>query len=279
MKTLLTVLNYLFFGNIFIAICAVMLCVHTSLCFELKPHPIFLIFIFFSTISSYDIHSIFHSLPVSDSKRMDWVRSRRKTLIYSFVIASTGVLITVWWLIELWYWVVPIAILTLFYSLPRIFPHSGRLFNFIQLYKAFYLAFIWTIVTVILPVYQEVVDFNVQFLVFFISRYLYILQICLLFDYRDKILIEPENRISVLKHMNDKNFSVLCIWVMIGVILTSGTLLYLNLNLKSYLSMTIAEIAFILLFRKSKNSHSDYWYNIVVDGLLLIPGVIVFFWE
>jgi hypothetical protein len=253
-----------------------MLCLHTSISFNLELDPFLLVFIFFSTISSYDLHSIFHALPVSESKRIDWLRSNRKALIYSFVISTIAALLTLAWKIEIWYWVVPNAILTLLYSLPRIFPRSGRFLKYIQLYKAFYLAFVWTLVTVFLP-YPVNAGINMYLLVFSISRYLFILQVCLLFDYRDKYLLLPENRLSILKFINDRNFSKLVIGVMFAVWLTIGIQLYFIPNMKTLWSMIFAELILIILFRKSKNLQSDYWYNIVVDGLLLIPGIIILF--
>jgi hypothetical protein len=277
MKTLLSFLNYVLFGNIYIAICAVMLCMHTNISFNLELDPFLLVFIFFSTISSYDLHSIYHAQPISESKRIDWIRSNKKALIYSFVISIIAALFTLLWIIEIWYWAIPIAILTFLYSLPRIFPKSGKPLKFIQLYKAFYLAFVWTLVTVFLPYYQGKAGINMQLLIFFITRYLFILQVCLLFDYRDKYLLLPKNRLSILKFINDKNFSKLVIGVMVAVVLTIGIQQYFIPNLKTLWSMIFAELILIILFRKSKNLHSDYWYNIVVDGMLLIPGIIILF--
>ena len=273
MKLILAFLNYILFGNIFIAICAVMLCIHTSLISDIALNTSFLLFIFCSTISSYNLHAYFNSLPIAHSVRVEWVRKNRRTLLISFVFASIDVFISIFWMVQMIKWVIVLAIFTILYSSPRILSKPGNFLKLIQSYKVFYLALIWTVVTVLLPVIYADVKMDKEMAIFFANRYLFILQICLLFDYRDRYLLKPGDRQSILKYFDGRQFNFLFLIAGLGVLITSGILLLQGSDMKGFSSMLVAEIFTILLFRKSLESHSDYWYNLVVDGLLLIPGI------
>jgi len=275
MKTARIVLNYLLFGNIYIAFGAVLLSMHSSLYFSKIIHPVILTFIFFSTISSYNLHSYFHPLGSSLSERFDWIGRNKGVLLISLIITSVISLLALSAISSLWEWILPLAVLTLLYSMPRIFPSTNKLLNPIQYLKAFYLAFVWTFVTVILPLNVDIPGISSEWGIFLLNRYVFILQVCLLFDYRDWYLMKPELRKSALKRLDERNFNVLFYIVFSATLLSAMLLLLLNYNLKNFLSIFIAELFMFMVFRKSRNSKSDYWYSIAVDGILMIPAILL----
>jgi hypothetical protein len=276
MKPLKSLLDYILFGNIFISICAGMLAIHTGLFSGLNNSPLLLTFIVASTMVSYNLHAYYNTSKVTGSIRIEWLFNHRKALLIFFLIACIVSIITACMLTELLFFIIPLGVLTLLYSLPRFTPGSIPLLNGIQRFKILYLALVWTVVTAILPVFQQNSYFlSSEHLLFFLCRYLFILQVCLMFDYKDKFHMLPGQRQSILKNISDKAVDKIFFVIGTAVLISSGILQIGHPDWAKFTSIYLPEILLFILYQKSKIARSDYWFNILVDGTMALPALIL----
>jgi hypothetical protein len=274
MKFTKEALNVFLFGNIFIAACSTALCIHTTWSFGDKINYQFLLFIFLSTVSSYCFHAYFRPISDSSSERSSWIAANRKCLLYLSILSAAGAIPLLFLVQDLFIYAIPLAFLTLLYTSPRFKKSSHRIFRWIIYWKTFYLAIIWTLVTFALPVLLSGVTHVIGLTAFGLGRFLFILQICLLFEYHDR----ENNRRAGLKilvnNMSDQMFSL--VFLLTSVILQLTSLYYLSeSNLEVFLSILLPELSLIILYKKALTAESDQWYSLVIDGHLILPPVIL----
>lgn len=275
MKQLKAIIEFILFGNIFISTCAVSLTFHSYDYQGVNTDPILLVFIFFSTLASYNLHAYYNYSVLEGSVRFDWLNRNRKSLLWIIAIASVCSLLSASFLKDLWIWIVLLGVLTLLYSLPRFTRKSNGVLKQIQRYKVFYLALVWTVVTAVLPIYSRGLHFTMNAYEFFLCRYLFVLQVCLLFDYRDRFNLKPEDRLSILKLFSEKLFARAFLFLGAGILIVSGIMQVGDPDWSNFISIYLSEILVFIVYQNSKGPRSDYWYNSVVDGTLLLPSAFI----
>src|ERR1041384_4358877 len=150
------ILNYLFnyfvFGNFFIAVCAVVMFIHTKLIFSLRIENAFLPFIFFSTLCSYSLHWYLTTHINAVSLRLKWSASHRTFLIVLFLISTICSVIFFLRVIPYYKVLIPLAFVTFMYTAPKIPLHPFILLRRIAVMKTTYLTLVWVFITAVLPV-------------------------------------------------------------------------------------------------------------------------------
>ncbi|NVO18266.1 MAG: hypothetical protein HXX13_01115 [Bacteroidetes bacterium] len=268
--------DYLLFGNIYIAACAVSIALSTFLFLHKEPDILLLCFIFFLTIISYDLHAYFNPLLVQSSVRMSWIRVNKSTLLISMIVAFAAACYCFFLLHHLFSWFLLLTLLTLIYSLPRIFPPLNDYLIFIQKIKVFYLSMIWLMVTVFTPIISSGSKIDFFAILGISSTYFLILLVCLIFDERDKNQLSYEQRASILKKLNNQKTSMFFHSVLMLAVGSTIIKEILYPDLYIFTANLIAQIAVLLVFITRKTDRTDYWYYLLVDGILLIPGLMLF---
>jgi hypothetical protein len=275
MKLLSEAGRFLLYGNIFIAACASALSIHTDFSFGVKPEPLFVLFVFLSTLSCYNLHAYYNPQRVIYSDRSDWVTGRKILILLLSIVSGIGALYILFLIPRLALWALPLAALTLLYSAPRIIKRPNNLLTRIIYWKTLYLAIIWTIVTFALPVLMSRESHPIGLLAFGTGRFLFLFQICMLFEHHDKENSKSLGLKILMNRLSDNGFSIL--FMFCSVILQLTSLYYLSeSNLTVFLSILLPELSLVILYRKAMTMKSDIWYNLVIDGHLLLPAIILY---
>ena len=153
-------------------------------------HP-YLFIIFFATLFVYNIHrlvTIITNKEALNSDKHKWVRENLKGF-YLLIFTSIVGFICIVFLAqkEVLIALAPIAVLTLFYSIP-LFRMEKNFFRLreIPYLKIFLIAFVWSYATILFPIIQLNYKFNsTHIIAMFVERFFFIIAITIPFDIRD----------------------------------------------------------------------------------------------
>jgi hypothetical protein len=259
-------IDFWIFSNFHVATIAVVTTFCTQRFFHLEIDFFLLGFIFFATMSSYSLHWALTN--VEDFRERNiWNNQHKKLLKTLFLLSFCALFCFFSLFLENVKILLPLGFLTFLYTAPKIpHPFFSKLKNF-ALGKTFYLAFVWAAVTVLLPLYQQV-DFDKNVFFFFINRLLFILPICMLFDYRDRK--EDYGIQNLVTYFNEKTINFV---FTLQVFLFEISSFYASYNWRLWIPIFVL----ILLFSKSKQTNNDYWYYGILDSTMMISGFLYLF--
>jgi len=269
-------------SNIYIALGAVLLAIQSQIQLGMSPgwHP-YLFILFFATLFEYNLHrliTIISNKEALNSEKHQWVKQNMggfyllvgvsvARFVSAAMMAQRDVLIAL----------SPVALLTLFYSMP-VLGFKKRLFRLreIPYLKIFLIAFVWSYATIILPVIKANLAINqVQIGWMMMERFLFIFAITLPFDLRDK----DADRLAGLK-----TIPILLKQDVVWKISYLALLLFLLIALIHYilvgmywLSLALVVSAFITYFllKSSRMRSWSYFHLGILDGTMLIQGLLV----
>lgn len=232
--------------------------------FEFDNASAFSVFVFFATLFTYNIYWLLPPDENKKSERTCWTAKNKHVLKILVGIGLIGALVVLYVHPEWVLFLLPSALLSLLYFLPK-FTFSASL-KIKRFGKSFLLATSWLYNTSILPILISG-DASVQEenIIFWVAQFCIIYIICLLFDRRDSltetqhhVILNPIKHLSVVVLFLDLVFILMC-WNshgIIRVILTQKLLVLFILNLAT---------------KKPDKTSSDYWYYLVLDGLMGLP--------
>ena len=108
------------FGSIFISCCAVVMCIETNLLLGISLNSVeFYLFVFGATLIQYNLHYLFKTTAINDSKRLAWSLKNKK--VHKILIAL-GVIMVIYGLFsfQLHHFLVllVLGIISILYSFP-----------------------------------------------------------------------------------------------------------------------------------------------------------------
>ena len=278
------VLDFVVFGNLYIGVCALVMCRYTQLFFLLPSKDFFLPFVFFSTLCSYSFHWFLTPVPsveiivgsfsVSEMRgdRVNWTLRYKKVLGLLFVIGSLGAIYCFVPLIAYIIWLAPVAFLTGLYSAPKI-PFAP--FIYLRGYvvgKTLYLTVVWTYVTAVLPLLLLGKEWSLVYSAFVMNRFFLILPICMLFDYRDLQEDKASGIRNLMGFMTEWQMTVayrVCLFL--GFAMCAWLSLYSISGLR-ILTLGLAGFVLAVSIPRMKRYESDYWYYVYLDSLMAGSG-------
>ncbi|HEY5967092.1 MAG TPA: UbiA family prenyltransferase [Chitinophagaceae bacterium] len=257
----------------FVSCCAVVMVYSTYTVIIGKPINIHLaLFVFFSTVCSYNFHWALTPHSLAPSQRLQWDKNHKNYHLLLAVLGAIGALVYFFYFIDKWFYIAPSAILTFLYSAPKI--SFFQPLKKVAIGKTIFLAMIWAYVTAALPILIEDSMSQKAFL-FCIGQFFFIYAICILFDFRDREDDKADGIRSMITYFNERGINIL-------FILSVATFIILDLVLKTQdvgWSKIVLLIfpAFILisLYKYAKRNFSDYFYYFVLDGLMMMTGLLL----
>ncbi len=144
------------------------------------------------------------------------------------------------------------------------------------LLKIVTLAFLWTLVTVWLPV-DETNFSGFSFQLVFLRRFMFIFILCLLFDIRDTEIDRKENIATLSVKLGIKNSYTLCYLLLIIFILPSIIQFIYLYDSIQLMAMLISAAATAIIIEYSKKNNSDVVYLFYIDGMMLLQALLVIF--
>jgi 4-hydroxybenzoate polyprenyltransferase len=274
-----TILDIFVFGNVLIALAAVALVMATylQLTGQLLFRP-YLVVVFFATFLVYNFH---RWIGIKDDHEAGAGRSRwairNRFLVKSFIVSgAAGLCISALFLkgnIKLL--LLPLFIITFAYSLPLLKGHtSGKRLRDIPWMKTFVIAFVWTVVTVLLPAVREGVGFGRDIAFMLAERFLFILAITIPFDIRD---IEDDRRkqvISLAVSLGEKRARLLSYSLVAAFALTVG-FHYKDGFTGIAFGLLLSMAPVIYLVSRARAGASEFLYLLWLDGTMILQFLII----
>ncbi len=269
--------------NLFIAFSAAALTIQTQLQLGMSPHfhP-YLFLIFFATLFDYNLHrlvTIVTNKEALNSDKHSWVLKNITLFYWLIIISVVGFLLAV---IDadkkVLLTLAPIALLTVFYSLP-IFKNKKSIFRLreIPCLKIFLISFVWSAATIFLPIIQSGMYHNKENIIAMLAeRFLFVFAITIPFDIRDMEADTTEGLKTIPLLIGKKKAlqlsnMVLLLFSCICLVHYSDSILWW-LNCAFIFS---AATTFIFLNSKKLQTKNFYHYGIL-DGTLLLQSTLVF---
>lgn len=271
------IVNYFVFGNIFIALCAVLMSYYTFAVFNSPINFTLLGFIFFASISSYSFHSYLPTTEKEYSQKVKWSLPRRNYFAALLITGTIGATIFLFFIEQDLKLILALVLFTVLYSSPKIKFEKFTFFKRFGTAKTLYLAAIWTLVTVSLPLHVIESDTGPSAILFFSNRFFLIYAICILFDLKDKDYDIQRGIKSIITILDEKKIELL-FFICIALFFISSLIFYIFRDSGLTVLTLIAPGALLLfLFQKSKETKSDYWFSFFLDGIMMLSGLLYLF--
>ncbi len=250
----------------------------TNQLLELAPkNNSLLYFVFFSTLTSYNIHWYFTPFSDAEKIRSQWTRQFRFVHIIMAIGGAAG---AAWFFLSLrnqWSWILIGMLLTFLYTAPKLPFEPFSKLKKIAIGKTIYLASVWTYVTTVLPILVSDNSFNTLDLFFCGGRFFLIYCICILFDYRDREQDKKEGIRSFITYFNEKGIDRLFVISFLLFVLFTSLLIFYKIIIPYIIMLLIPGLIVALLYQQAKKNHSDYLYYIVLDGLMMFSSLLTLF--
>ena len=269
--------RFLLFYHIVIAISAAALCMQTKLFYSLFDYPLTLIaFVFFATLLSYNLHFSFAAGKSTSSEQLQWFREAQNATLVLNILSLIATL-WFWWKVRSINTHIILAIIfNAAYTAPLLLKNPIKLPSILTFIKSYFIGFVWTYATVVLPLAFFKHDQSVNEIFLFVSRLLLVALATMIFDYRDRLRDFEMGVHTPANIMNEQQFQVFFI---INVIVYSFSVVFLSIRFETYLHLMqlIPGVVAIYLLRISKTENSDYFYLGWVDGLLILSSLLSLF--
>lgn len=269
--------EFILFGSIFIAACAVSFCMQTNILLDVPlNHFSFYCFVFGATLVQYNMHYLVKKSAVRNSERLAW--SLRNKNIH-FILLAAGIILILFsffsFHLKHFAILICLGVIALLYSFPFIpFGKRKRIKDYGS-FKIITLALLWTLVTVWFPVND--MDVNTTLFIFvFIKRFVFMFILCLLFDVRDTEIDRKEN-INTLAVILGKKRSYFLSYLLLIVFIILSFAQYFYLPQPGFLiAMLISAIATLATIEITKKNNSDFIYLAGIDGMMILQSLLVY---
>lgn len=266
--------NLILFTSVYISGCAILMIWQTNQLLALRyPQNTFYLFVFFSTICSYNFHWYLTPGTYSASERILWGNRHRTLMLILCGVGLAGSLWFFWQLREHWLVLSGGAVLTFLYSAPKV-PHKAfRWLSKIAIGKTLFLTFVWTYVTTVLPALVAGNAATQPLVYLTIHRFGLIYAICILFDYRDLESDKKEGIRSLITALDIKNLMRLYYGSLL-VAAVSAVLMWPYTTLPAIVTLLAPVIATALITRRAQQTSSDYLFYFVLDGFMALSAIL-----
>lgn len=268
---------FILFSSIFIAACAVALCIETNILLHLPLNIIsFYCFVFGATLAQYNLHYLVKTSAVNNSQRLSWSLKNKKLHRILFVIGIILILFS-FFSFRLHHFII-LAILgaiAFLYSFPLIPLGNKKRIKDYGFIKIITLALLWTLVTVWFPIVNLSFEKNIFLFVFF-KRFVFMFILCLLFDVRDIGIDRKENINTVAVILGKKKSYYLAYISLIIFIILSFLQFYYFDDKGVLIAMLLSAAATFFIIEVTKKSNSDFVYLAGIDGMMLLQVLLVY---
>ena len=268
------IFNFFLFTSIYISLCALLMIWQTDQLLGLHyPENTFYLFVFFSTICSYNFHWYLTPGTYSASERIRWGDRHRTVMLLFCGIGIAGAAWFFWQLREHWLVLCGSAVLTFLYSAPKV-PHPAfRWLSKVAIGKTLFLTFVWTYVTTLLPALIAEKFAVTPLVLLTLHRFCLIYAICILFDYRDRESDKKEGIRSLITILDIKKLNRLYSFTLLMAALSAGLMASFT-TLPAVISLIIPVIATALLTHKARHNGTDYLFYFVLDGFMALSAAL-----
>ena len=263
-------LDFILFGNIYIALGAVCMIQSTVMQLHLSdPLYFYSIFVFFATLFIYNFQRIFYQKTEDksyNSIRRKWIFENQMTIKLLTVAGLAGM--SVFFFFNrpvILIYLSPLFILSLAYFMPGVKLRKNAWFKLITL------AGVWVITTAAVPLLLTNAAVDVNFSIHILARYCFMIGICIPFDIRD-MAIDAAEKVSTLANTYGekltRNIALLFILLFGGIAYSEYYLAAVSFSVFTALLLSTASTFFFIVFCSSRRS--EYYYVAGLDGTMIL---------
>ena len=124
-----------------------------------------------------------------------------------------------------------------------------------------------------LPVLLSTEKFSILAILFCISRFFLVYAICILFDYRDRETDRKQGIRSMITYFSEKGIDRLfffSLFLFVAATLACG---FYGLPISIIALLLLPAVFLIYLYKKAKTDFSDYLYDFVIDGMMVLSSL------
>ncbi|WP_210462137.1 UbiA family prenyltransferase [Rufibacter roseolus] len=274
------ILDFILYSNIFVSLCAAALVWETYL---LSGIPISLRLsgmVFFATLFVYNADGLVpykfnQNVPLST--RTKWVRKNRLELIFISVASALCVVYLYWTAIfELNFWfLLHLFVVAGLYSVPVVPEGEGYIpLRDIPFLKVFLIAYVWSAITVQLPLMEMGRDlFSGNSFILFLRRFLFLFSLTLVFDIRDVHKDKLTQTVTFPTRFGVQNTKRLALFMLLlfAVLVPAGTAPFMRV------ALGLAGVGAGLVVWYAHEYRSQYYFMVLADGMMLVQFMLVWF--
>jgi 4-hydroxybenzoate polyprenyltransferase len=232
-------------------------------------------FVFFATMCSYNFHWWLTPTSNNSTQRVAWAAQYKGWHYGFYLYGLAGTFVSFLFISAHWLAISFGALVTFLYSAPKLPQPVFRSLRKVAIGKTLFLSIVWTYVTTILPVFIANESFNGEIALFSISRFGLIYAICILFDYRDREDDRREGIRSMITYFEEEGINIL---FTISILIFAGASLGLygyNYSLAKSIILLLPGVLVACLYRYAKKNFSDYLYYLILDGMMMLSGLLM----
>lgn len=278
---LLNLFKSIIHSNLYISFAALFLTLATQvqIGMQVQWHP-YLFLIFFATLFEYNLHrliTVFFFPEALKTKKHQWVKENRSFFNFIVICSIVGFSIALYETdnLVLW-WLSPFALLTLFYSTPLSKTKKGifRLRE-VPFLKLFLIAFVWSSVTILLPVIYAKHSIDTWKVILMISeRFLFVLSITIPFDIRD-MEVDKEAGLKTIPLRTGKQLAERISVISIVLFMAIATTHYLSIGDYHLVVAFLVSGGITLNFLRSKRIQKLPLYHYgLLDGTMILLALL-----
>ena len=271
-----SIFNFFVFSSLYIALCAVLMVYQTwQLFLDGPPDTSLILFVFFSTMCSYNFHWWLTTRSATGSERLQWAVKNKSLHFILYLAGLAGAIVYFYQLRTHWFWIGVGTFVTFLYSAPKLPQRHFSLLRRIAIGKTLYLAFVWMYVTTILPFVVSGQPWRMEFTWFVLARFFLIYAICIPFDYRDRADDKADGIRSMITYFNERGIDNIFALSILLFTVFSGLLLGHGMGWVKFALLLAPGILMAALYNYSKRHFSDYFYYFVLDGLMMLSALLM----
>jgi hypothetical protein len=283
-KILFSILDFLLFSNIFIAICAVAQGLVTYYLLKLPADYYVLAFLFFATHVTYNL-SVLLTKPEhpkkSKFKRVRWVFEHHRLMISITMVAVLCIipLALLYLSMQAKILMAFIGIISLAYNLPFLtINHKKLALRNLPGIKLFLIALVWSVSCVVLPIVEAENNYSISItqsetLLLLASRFLLICAINIPCDIRDLF----EDKVAELKTIfapQEKQKAWMFCQALLFIYLILIVFFTKTINLQVIALLASIVVMGWLIF-KSNPKRNEYFYFFYLDGTMILQFLLL----
>ena len=280
----ISILDFLLFSNLFIAICAVAQSLVTYHLLKAEPSKYVLAFLFFSTLLIYNLAVLLAKPKApqnSPFKRVRWIFEHHRltistTLISALCLVPLGLLYLSF---ESKLLMIFVGLLAVAYNIPFLTLNNKKIgLRNIPGIKLFLIAFVWASSCVLLPIVELESSHQLQIplsetVLLVAKRFLFICAITVPFDIRDLFQDKLYELKTIPVILGEKKAWIFCqallaIYLLLLILFTKG----INIDVIG-LALTVFLTGWLIF--KSNIKRNEYFYFFYLDGTMLLQYLIL----
>ncbi len=274
--------NALINSNIYISLAAVSLTIGTQIQLGMEPqwHP-YLFIIFFATLFEYNLHRLITITTKKEALNQDkhkWVRDNLKAFYLLMICSAIGFICVVFLAKkEVLMALAPIALLTLFYSVPFTEKINSPLRKLrlreIPYLKIFLIAVVWSSSTILLPIIQTTQTFNnYDIIAMLAERFFFVFAITIPFDIRD-IEVDKKAGLKTIPLLLSEKKSLRVSYILLLIFFIIALVHYHNWYM--IIALAISTITTMIFLGAKKIKMLTHYHYGIIDGTMLLQGLLV----